>query len=96
MSGDKFTRKYFRTTAWKLHPDFKIERPTLGSDIAILDMRGTGFQLNDRVRPICKPTARPAVGDIFTAMGWGLTRSGELSPVLKKVNNRFLKLGPGR
>ena len=56
-----------------------------GLDIALIDMRGLGMQLTERVKPVCRPTVLPEVNDEIIIMGWGETETGQLSTVLKKV-----------
>ena len=76
---------------WKIHPGFNIADPSRANDIALIDMRGSGLELTDRIGTICKPTVSPAVGDVLTIMGWGVTddpptQVSPISGILKKVN----------
>ncbi|KAL5273817.1 hypothetical protein ACFFRR_000523 [Megaselia abdita] len=69
-----------------IHPDYKTGR--YDADVAVIIVKET-ITFNDNVRPIClwndDPDLNKIAGQNGTVVGWGRTRTQEVSPVPKKI-----------
>lgn len=63
-----------------VHEQFRKGGHHMNNDIALIKLKGQGFQLGGPVRPICLPDAGTSYdfGKNCTISGWGSTESGKL------------------